>query len=110
MMTSRLPLLFTAIVLLWFHPAAPAATLGKGSPQKSSPAQPQTQNQTQAQSQTSPIFSLGTISIAPSNQCFAGPAPSSGAASKLQPPRPRTSARRSRRVADPVPLRSYSRV
>ena len=106
-MTSRFPLLFAAALLLWAQPAAPAATLGEGSAQKPSPAQ--TQIQTQAQSQTAPIFSLGTISIAPSSQCFAGPAPSSGGASKPQPPHPRSSARRSRHVADPVPLRIYSR-
>ncbi len=109
MTTSRSPLLFAAALLLWVHPAAPAATLGEGSPQKPSPAQTQPQNQTQAQAQTSPIFSLGTISIAPSGQCFAGPAPSSGGASKPRPPHPRSSARRSRHVADPVPPRIYSR-
>ena len=105
MMTSRsLPFLCAAL-LLCLAPIARAAAVSADPAQKPVPAAaPQTGNQTGS------VFSLGTISIAPSPQCFAGPAINAGAANKPQPSRRHHPARRSRRVAEPVPLRTYARI
>ncbi len=113
MTISRCFVASAAALLLCLDPSARATSLAAEPSQKPFPAQPQAQTQTQTQIQTqiqpAPIFSLGTISVAPSSQCFAGPAFNAGIANKPQTSRPRHPVRRSRRVAEPVPLRTYSR-
>ncbi len=109
MTISRCFVASAAALLLCLDPSARATSLAAEPSQKPFPAQPQAQIQTQIQIQPAPIFSLGTISVAPSSQCFAGPAFNAGIANKPQTSRPRHPVRRSRRVAEPVPLRTYSR-
>ncbi len=109
MTISRCFVASAAALLLCLDPSARATSLAAEPSQKPLPAQPQAQIQTQIQIQPAPIFSLGTISVAPSSQCFAGPAFNAGIANKPQTSRPRHPVRRSRRAAEPVPLRTYSR-
>lgn len=95
-MTSRFaPLLFVALMLCpdrKLHAATPGAEPAPAPPANGS------------------VFSLGTISIAPSPQNFSGPAVQAGTTGKPQQPAKRQAARRPRRVSEPVPLRIYSRI
>lgn len=98
-MTSRILLLLSPALLFCVTPAARSATTTENV-SKPSPAT----------NQAGPVFSLGGISIAPGPQCFAGPSGNAGASAKPQATHSHRPAHRSRRVSEPVPLRTYVRI
>lgn len=97
-MTSRSLLPFSVALAFCVHATAHAASLSAASSEAVSPAS----------SLSTPVYSLGTISIAPSPQLF-GPSATNSVPKKPSPSARHRSGSRSRRVLDPIPLRIYCR-